>query len=137
MIETAVVVVRMTVVHYHVPPGATSGFIPDPRGPERPGGDYKSLWDILWAHRDTIASPYSGMAHTHPGEGVPSPSMEDLTTFAACEAGLGVLPNWWIASSTDFVCVRRRSLRKLDYVVEQVPEPYWVDLLRQASENHG
>ena len=40
----------------------------------------------------------AGVAHSHPGGGIPTPSWEDLTTFAAVEDGLGQRLVWWIVS---------------------------------------
>lgn len=86
MIETAFVFDREgRVLRYHLPDGRTGGSIPDSR----------DLWDLMWNWRETLG----GVAHTHPGSGRPSPSHTDVTTFAACERGLGRRLVWPIASS--------------------------------------
>lgn len=72
------------VLYTHLPPNRTSVFLPDDA----------SLWDIIWQHRDSLA----GIAHSHPGSGLPYPSTEDISTFNAIEAGLGASLNWWIIS---------------------------------------
>ncbi|MEQ1501228.1 MAG: Mov34/MPN/PAD-1 family protein [Myxococcota bacterium] len=85
-IEVAVVLDRdHQVLFWHRPPDATSVALPDSR----------TLWDVLWAERERLG----GVAHSHPGSGEPWPSREDLTTFAACEAGLGRRLGWWIATA--------------------------------------
>jgi hypothetical protein len=86
MIETAAVIsVRGEVLLWHAPPGRSAVAIPDTR----------ALWDVLWTHREAVA----GVAHSHPGWGPPTPSWEDLTTFGALEAGLGLRLSWWIATA--------------------------------------
>ena len=87
--ETAVVLGRgWRPLYYHAPHGRTGGSLPDSH----------VLWSFLWEHRADIV----GVAHSHPGGGVPSPSGTDVTTFSAIERGLGVRLVWPIAT-TDFV----------------------------------
>ena len=74
-------------IYWHTPWGATAVSVPDSR----------VLWEAMWDRRHDIA----GVAHLHPGVGVPRPSLEDVTTFAACEAGLGRRLVWWIATADD------------------------------------
>ena len=82
MLEAAAVIdTTGSLIHWHVPAGRSAVSLPDSR----------SLWSVLWDSRDRLA----GVAHTHPGTGRPVPSWEDLTTFSACEAGLGVRLSWW------------------------------------------
>jgi len=121
VIEAAAVIgVDGSVLFWHVPPGRTSGSIPDSR----------SLWGVLWEHRERLA----GVAHTHPGGGVPAPSWEDLTTFAAVEAGLGRRLSWWIASAGHTVVLRYVGPDKYDYRgPELLDEPPWVVELRRHS----
>lgn len=91
MIEVAVVLDRARrPLWWHVPPGATSVALPDSR----------DLWEVLWSERHRLL----GLAHLHPGRGEPVPSAEDLTTFAACEDGLGVRLEWWIATEDRARC---------------------------------
>lgn len=91
MIEVAVVLdLDRRPLWWHAPPSATSVSLPDSR----------ALWDVLWTHRAAL----SGVAHTHPGDGEPAPSREDLTTFAAVEAGLGRRLEWWIATADRVRC---------------------------------
>ena len=83
--EGAVVVGKDgSVLRWHLPPGRTASHIPDDR-------DFAMF---LWDRREDIL----GVAHTHPGSLMPSPSVEDLTTFQAVEAGLGLRFKWWILS---------------------------------------
>jgi hypothetical protein len=91
LIEVAVVLDReRRPLFWHEPEGAGPAALPDSR----------ALWDVLWAERHRL----SGVAHLHPGRGGVAPSREDLTTFAACEAGLGVRLEWWIASADRVRC---------------------------------
>jgi hypothetical protein len=92
MMEAGVVLdMRGEVIREHLPPGRSGGSLPDDR----------SLWDFIWENRDDV----SGIAHSHPGSGTPSPSNTDITTFAAIEAALGKRLDWWIISSDSVVLV--------------------------------
>jgi hypothetical protein len=122
MLETAVVIDKQgRAIHWHVPPGRTVGSLPD-------SGD---LWQVLWDARDTL----SGVAHTHPGAGSPLPSREDVTTFAAVEAGLGVRLIWWIASSDHLAAFRHTGPDRYDYAAAAAPDhdPAWLPRLRALS----
>jgi hypothetical protein len=91
VIEVAVVLDReRRPLHWHAPADATSVSLPDSR----------ALWDVLWERRRDLC----GVAHSHPGGGEPFPSREDLTTFAAVEAGLGLRLEWWITSADEARC---------------------------------
>ena len=86
MIEVAMVFdPNGRVLFWHEPPGRSGGSIPDSR----------SLWEVLWENRDYIA----GVAHTHPWKGNPVPSLTDVTTFKAVEAGLGIPLLWPIVTA--------------------------------------
>lgn len=88
MIEVAMVFDdKGKVIHWHLPPGRSGGSIPDTR----------SLWDVLWENRDRLG----GVAHTHPWKGEPWPSSTDVTTFRACEQGLGKLLLWPVVTFDD------------------------------------
>lgn len=67
-------------IYYHTPLARTGGSLPDSH----------DLWEILWTNRHRLL----GVAHSHPGGGIPGPSHTDVTTFAAVEAGLGVRLVW-------------------------------------------
>lgn len=71
-------------IHFHAPAGRTGGSLPDSR----------DLWSVLWEHRARLL----GVAHSHPGGGVPSPSFTDVTTFSAVERALGVRLVWPIVT---------------------------------------
>ena len=58
--------------------------------------DSRSLWDVLWEHRENLG----GVAHTHPWDGPTGPSGTDMTTWAAIEAGLGKRLMWPIVTMT-------------------------------------
>jgi hypothetical protein len=118
VIETALVVLPHRLI-WHEPSGRTWGSIPDSR----------DLWTILWDHRAELV----GVAHTHPGGGTPRPSIEDLTTFAACEAGLGRRLFWWIASTDCCMKYQFRGPDRFDYVGDDDPVHSWLDELRARS----
>jgi hypothetical protein len=107
-------------LHWHLPEGRSGGSLPDSR----------ELWDVIWDNRTRI----SGIAHSHPGRGIPGPSHTDVTTFAAVEAALGCRLNWWITSEDHVVVCRWEGPDKLSYKPTRIaPEPGWVLPLREAS----
>lgn len=108
-------------VHWHLPPGRTAVAIPDSR----------DLWDVLWKHRDRVGA----VAHTHPGAGIPLPSKEDLTTFAACEAALGKRLRWWIVTRSHARCYAWSGPERLDYEPcrDTDEDPEWIETLRAES----
>lgn len=109
------------VFYWHSPDGRTGGSLPDSR----------KLWDVLWALRK---AEYLGFAHSHPGSGIPGPSMTDLTTFAAIEVGLGRRLVWWITSSDRTIELRWKGPGKLEYESRQIDDPNWVHELRRLSK---
>jgi proteasome lid subunit RPN8/RPN11 len=116
------------VLYNHEPEDRTSVFLPDSL----------TLWDRIWAYRTNLA----GIAHSHPGSASPTPSMEDLTTFAAVEAGLGKRLIWWIVSSDGFAELIWIGPDKLHYGVKphkrRASSYSWVEELRKVSEySHG
>ena len=124
MIETGVVVdINGGPIYWHLPNGRTAGSIPDSR----------TLWDVFWENRETLG----GFAHSHPGGGRPSPSITDVTTFAAVEAALGKALDWYITSSESLIVCRRTNLRTTPppkYETELIAEePSWAKDLRRLS----
>lgn len=122
MREAAVVInTAGEAIHWHLPVDRTAVAIPDQR----------SLWEVLWDHREEVL----GVAHTHPGAGVPGPSYEDVTTFAPIEAALGRRLNWWIATSDKLVLIRWSGPDRLSYQDRQLihVEPPWLERLRRES----
>lgn len=107
-------------IHWHLPNGRSGGSLPD--SPD--------LWSVIWEHRSRVL----GFAHSHPGSGLPGPSLEDVTTFAAVESALGRRLLWWIASSDELVCARYCGPGRLSYSVEEavVCDP-WLYTLRAHS----
>lgn len=90
-VEAGVLVdVKGRPIYWHTPAARTAVSLPDSQ----------VLWEAIWANREQLA----GFAHTHPGAGLPSPSHEDITTFAAVDSALGKRVEWWI-SSADTVCL--------------------------------
>jgi proteasome lid subunit RPN8/RPN11 len=133
MIEAGVIInTSGEPIHWHEP-RHSSGAIPDSR----------TLWDVIWkAHVDGWLR---GVAHSHPGSGVPRPSQEDLSTFVAIESALGRPLSWWITSSDRTVICQRSTMdsvpgrviygiRELVDVQGRPDEPQWVDELRRRSE---
>jgi hypothetical protein len=118
MMETALVVLQHSVI-WHEPDGRSWGSIPDSR----------DLWLVLWDHRADLV----GVAHSHPGRGRPQPSIEDLTTFCACEAGLGRRLFWWIATADECRKFQFRGPDPQDYVGDDDPIHFWLDELRARS----
>ncbi len=91
--------------------------------------DDRGLWECLWAARDGLL----GVAHSHPGSGPPAPSSEDLSTFAACEAGLGRRLRWWIATADGVIAVEWTGPGRTEYgAVSPGPTP-WLEELRRRS----
>ncbi len=120
MVETAVVVEpNGAVLYWHEPRRRTATALPDSR----------ALWLVLWEARERLG----GVAHTHPGVGPPHPSAEDLTTFAACEEGLGRRLSWWIATATDCVAFVWVGPGRLDYTPAPAGHTPWLDELRTRS----
>lgn len=106
---------------WHLPAGSTLVSLPDSQ----------DLWARLFENRAMIG----GFAHSHPGNGVPRPSQEDLTTFSAVERGLGVCLDWWITSANALVCVRRSGPFENEYRSElHSGHPSWLEQLRVLSE---
>ncbi len=117
-------------IYWHLPAGRTAGSLP-----ETP-----ALWEFVWENRQRV----SGVAHSHPGFGVPGPSFTDVTTFAAFEAALGRPLDWWI-TTTDRIALFRwegtswatrwNGPERLSYRQQALPgvNPPWVVELRRAS----
>lgn len=121
MIEAGVVINRDgEPIYWHMPVGRSAVYIPDSR----------ILWDVLWNNRNTLW----GVAHSHPGGGIPRPSQTDLSTFLAIEQALGRSLSWWITSSEKLVSCTRlgESARYGSVVVRR--EPFWAQELRLRSE---
>lgn len=124
MMEVGAVVDRRgDVIHWHMPEGRENICLPDSR----------DLWTFLLEHKDVI----QGVAHSHPGGGMPGPSHTDVTTFAALEVGLGRRLDWWITSADAMVVCRWVGPGRLSYApIVMTVEPLWADQLRELSV-HG
>jgi hypothetical protein len=93
--------------------------------------DSRDLWDVIQENKDRVM----GFAHSHPGSGIPAPSFEDVSTFAAIEAALGKRLVWWITSSDSFSEWCWVGPHKWDYAQGPgVYEPQWMNELRFKSE---
>lgn len=109
-------------IFWHSPAARSAVSLPDSR----------LLWDVLFENRERL----SGFAHSHPGGGTPGPSYEDVTTFAAVEAGLGRRLLWWIASADEVVVLWWVGPERLAYARATLEEaPTWVAELRRLSNN--
>lgn len=123
-------------IYWHSPRGRTIAYLPDSR----------TLWDIIWENRNQLW----GFAHSHPGGGIPEPSFEDLTTFAAVESALGRRLFWPIISQDAVIICIWVGPGKLDYhiiididwnIIElddeiEFPECFvWLDKLYEDSYN--
>ena len=107
-------------IFWHLPQNRNGGSLPDSR----------ELWDVIWENRDKVL----GFAHSHPGRGIPGPSYEDVTTFAAVEAALGKRLTWWIISSNNCVELHWLGPEKYRYKREVIPDSlFWVERLRKES----
>ena len=125
MMETGVVInTHHEPIFWHEPGGRSSGALPDSR----------ALWDVLQqARRDGWLS---GFAHTHPGDGQPHPSQEDMSSFTAIDNALGPM-NWWIVNSKLTVLVRRSMMDSVPgreiYSITRIADPVWTPDLRRRS----
>tara|TARA_Y100000310_G_scaffold340338_1_gene435731 strand:+ start:4257 stop:4643 length:387 start_codon:yes stop_codon:yes gene_type:complete len=123
MIEVAMVFdVHGKVIHWHLPPGRHAGAIPDSR----------DLWEVMWENREILG----GVAHTHPWHGEPWPSQTDVTTFRACEQGLGKLLLWPVVTFSDVGYWAFNPVTK-EYVLAVPNQPSFelegIDELRRRS----
>jgi hypothetical protein len=113
-------------IAFHTPEGRTVGSLPDSQ----------SLWETLWENRKALL----GVAHSHPGGGIPGPSHTDVTTFSAIERGLGVGRLLWPIVTADAVRVFSwhgpglHDYKTKDLVVTVDMLSAWVPELLQRSE---
>ena len=108
MIETGVVFDKVgNPLFWHEPPGRSGGSIPDSN----------DLWEFLWEHREVVA----GVAHSHPGSGVPHPSQTDVQTFSAVERALGKRLLWPIVTSQQTRFFKASGEGRFDYVEDRHP----------------
>jgi proteasome lid subunit RPN8/RPN11 len=125
MMEAGVVIgLNGKPLFWHVPMGRTNIALPDSR----------QLWDVMWENRDNLL----GFAHSHPGSGLPQPSIEDITSFSGIEAGLGQRLRWWITSSDRMIELQWAGPEKYRYKGGEMPrehEPSWTQELRRISDS--
>jgi len=122
MMEAGVVIdLNGEPLHWHLPVDRTVVSLPDSR----------PLWDIVWENREKIA----GIAHSHPGGGVPGPSYEDVTTFSAIERALGRRLKWWITSADAAIVAVWTGPGLLTYSSTLCKELEWMKKLRQISND--
>lgn len=117
MIEVACIISKNdSVLWWHEPPGRNCVSIPDSR----------TMWDVLWENRFDV----KGVAHTHPGHGLPMYSLEDYGTFDSIEQGLGRKLYWWIYTVDQGALFRRSGDR---YAGVIAPDESWTKELRRRS----
>lgn len=123
MLEAGVLVNQMGApIYWHAPPHRSSVYIPDS----------VELWDVVWENRSDIL----GFAHSHPGNGSPWPSSEDLSTFHAWEQSLGRTLRWWITTSDCVMEFRRDSWMRGNFRCEYALDMHtykWLGSLRSLS----
>lgn len=107
-------------IYQHLPEGRSSGYLPDSR----------TLWEFLWENRENIL----GFAHSHPGYGIPSPSVEDVTTFRPVDQALGKDLHWWIATGDRLALYRWVGTHYASFPM--LSEPTWVADLRDLSGHY-
>ena len=124
MLETGVVLSLAGIpLYWHMPTNRTASSLPD----------NATLWEMIWQYRQIV----SGFAHSHPGRGLPGPSYEDVTSFAAIEAALGRRLEWPILSANAMVCCRFVGPHRFDYGrIVVAHEPAWTHELRLRSYHH-
>lgn len=129
MLEAAVVLDKTwRPLYFHAPHDRAAGHIPDSH----------ALWKTLHENRGILL----GVAHSHPGGGVPAPSYTDLTTFASLEADLGVRLVWPIVTTEACRAFVWVGPERLDYAERSEPlEPEmldsWLEELRRLSYSKG
>ncbi|MGH9918089.1 MAG: hypothetical protein ACRD6W_04350 [Nitrososphaerales archaeon] len=114
---------------WHNPDGASGGHLPDEQRffPKELSGA-RELWEFF----DKNWRDIQGFAHSHP-EGIPEPSMMDVTTFAGIELGLDLRFDWWIVTRKVAVA-RWAGPGVYDYRVELLEQdPTWASELRLRS----
>jgi hypothetical protein len=121
MMEAGVLIdSSMVPIYWHQPAGRNMVALPDSR----------ELWEVIWEHRKNLA----GFAHTHPGKGVPGPSVQDITTFSAVELALGKRLDWWIFSEDEGVLVRWMGPESYRYLRYRMQYDFpWTAELRRLS----
>lgn len=95
--------------------------------------DSVDLWSQIWANRNSLL----GIAHSHPGTGIPQPSTTDLTTFSAIEAALGQRLLWWITSDNILSEFQWTGKSKTSYKGNIIGSTAWIQELRQRSQIHS
>jgi len=111
------------VLCWHLPEGRSEVGVPDTTS---------HLLDLLHS-----SQCMAGTAHSHPGLGVPAPSWEDITTYAAIDKYFRRRFKYWIASMDRAVVVTWCGPRKYDYdvaILDEGKEPGWVTELRRKSQ---
>ena len=127
-LETALVFdTEGRILQWHLPPGRSGGYLPDSQ----------DLWDTLWAHRVKGGGDgrLGGVAHTHPWHGATGYSRTDVTTFAACEAGLGQRLVWPIATFDSLHWFAWQGPGRYDYV--EVSAPFELEGLQELRRLSG
>lgn len=111
------------VLYEHVPSDRGAAVLPDSG----------ALWRAIVKYGNRVA----GVAHSHPGSGVPYPSHEDLTTFAAVEGPFGIARRivWPIITCDVVIAVEWYGPDRLDYAITGPRNNFapWTVTLRRIS----
>ncbi len=113
-------------IYWHLPYTRSSVYLPDSQ----------ELWEVIWQNRQDVL----GFAHSHPGSGLPRPSMEDLTTFRAVDIALGRPLLWWITSVDRVVELQKLDWKEKDlsyYLADHPQDQHieqWLEELREKSK---
>lgn len=121
-IETAVVFnYDMEPIYWRLGEGRSSVYI----------DDSIDLWNFLLQNKKDVY----GVAHSHPGNGNPSPSYTDVTTFSACELGLGKRFLWPIITEDKVSFFMWLGPHKYDYKIVYFDglNLLWLEKLRKHS----
>lgn len=91
--------------YWHLPSTRTAGYIP---------GTWE-VWQAMWENRHKMG----GMAHTHPWNGDAWYSQEDVTTWSACDLGLGRRMVWVVVTFDQVAYYQWKGPGKYDYGIIQ------------------
>lgn len=124
MMEAAVIVgLDGEPLYWHDPPGRTVASLPTSA----------DLVHAMVRFRGQVA----GIAHTHPGHGLPYPSGVDMATFIDFDLGRTRKLDWWIASADRLVLVKHVGPGPADYGIQEVQDSdqvsRWLTPLRTLS----
>lgn len=126
MREVAVLIDRKgNPIYWHVPDSAHASSVEIQDDPK--------LWDAIWTNRDNLM----GIAHSHPGRGIPAPGGADAVAYNAIETALDRLDKrlvWWVCSLDGLVLAGWCGPGKYDYRTYVVKSASWLPRLRILTD---